>query len=88
MGILAVAVFASSAVGLDGHARDLLVGMFDDVGAILQSFEGGPNDPRGPVNNQETLRRDARDREAATEKARQLANELGRLTNQSEDRVN
>jgi hypothetical protein len=87
MGILAAAVLGTSAMGLDAHARDLLVGMFDDVGAILQSFEGGPTDPGSPVSNQETLQRDAEYLDSATQKARQLATELGSLTNPSEDRV-
>jgi hypothetical protein len=85
MGILAAAILGTSAIGLDANARDLLVGMFDDVGAILQSFEGGPNDPRSPVNNQDTLQRDSAYLDSATQKAQQLAYELGRLTNQSED---
>lgn len=85
MGLLAATILGTSAIGLDAHARDLLVGMFEDVGAILHSFEGGPDDPHSPVSNQDALQRDAEYLDSANLKARQLANELGRLTNQSED---
>ena len=84
-GILAAAVLGMSAMGLDANARDLLVGMFDDVGAILHSFEGGPDDPRSPVSNQDTLQLDSEHLASATQKARLLANELSRLTSHSED---
>jgi hypothetical protein len=79
MAILASAVVGGSSVGLNAHARELLVGIFQDVDAILNSFAGGPNDPNSPVVNQNTLNRDAEHLDSATEKAQQLATELDNL---------
>ena len=58
------------------QVNQLLSGIFDDVGAIAQSFSGGPDDPRGPVVDVATRNQDARRLEAATEKANQLADTL------------
>jgi hypothetical protein len=64
---------------LDAHASDLLMGMLQDVGAILRSFEGGPDDPASPVTNAATLQNDSDHLDSATAKAEQLASEIGSL---------
>lgn len=74
-GILASAILGAS-VGLSPHARDLLAGIFQDVGAILNTFEGGPNDPHNPVTDPQTLKQDSQRLDAATRKANELASEL------------
>jgi hypothetical protein len=87
-GILASVIVGTSAgaVGLNAHARELLAGIFDDVAAILSSFEGGPDDPKSPVTNSATLKQDAARLDSATQKANQLASELSNLTGRTEDR--
>ena len=77
---------AGATVGLNAHARDLLNGIFQDVGAILNSFAGGPNDPTNPVTNKATLTQDAARLDSATRKANQLATELNNLRSPKEDR--
>lgn len=79
-GILASAILGAS-VGLSPHARDLLTGIFQDVGAILNTFEGGPDDPHNPVADQRTLKQDSERLDAATRKANELASELSNMTN-------
>ena len=78
--VFASVVVGSSAGGLLGanaqHAEDLLAGILRDVGAILQSFEGGPDDPKSPVTNASSLAEDQAHLDAATRKADQLATEL------------
>jgi hypothetical protein len=63
------------------HARELMAGILDDVGSILSSFAGGPDDPKSPVVNPTTLNTDSARLDAATRKAEQLATELGKLRN-------
>lgn len=81
--VLASAVFGSGAVGLFGanpqYAEQLLTGILQDIGGILQSFEGGPDDPRGPVANPSSLADDQSRLAAATRKANELATELQRI---------
>jgi hypothetical protein len=77
---------AGATVGLNSHARDLLAGIFEDVGGILNSFAGGPDDPSSPVTNRATLEQDAARLDSATRKADQLATELNNLRNPTEDR--
>jgi hypothetical protein len=84
--LLASAILGTSAVGLSPHARDLLSGIFQDVDAILNSFAGGPNDPRSPVTNSITLKQDSDRLDSATQKAQQLATELGKVGNTQGDR--
>jgi hypothetical protein len=68
-----------AALGLPTQrARDLMAGILDDVGSILTSFAGGPDDPKNPVANQTTLNADSVRLDAATHKAEQLAAELGK----------
>jgi hypothetical protein len=67
----------------DAHVRELLSGIFEDVGAILTSFSGGPEDARGPVQDRSTLMRDSNRLDAATRKAEQLATELSKLQTQT-----
>jgi hypothetical protein len=74
-------------LGLNTHARDLLIGIFQDVGTILHSFEGGPDDPNSPVTNEATLRQDSDRLDSATRKAEQLATELSKLTNPGGERA-
>jgi len=78
-------VFASAALGISTgpvlgvnpqRVENLLVGIFEDVSEILRSFEGGPDDPKGPVQNSATLAQDSARLDAATRKANQLAIEL------------
>ena len=61
------------------HVEELLTGIFDDVGAILTSFSGGPDDPNGPVTNGTTLSKDAARLDAASHKAQDLVVELNRI---------
>ena len=70
------------------HVRELLSGIFDDVGAILNSFNGGPNDPASPVTNATALNNDVARLNAASGKAQDLAAELQRIKDQasSDDR--
>jgi hypothetical protein len=72
----------STALGSD-RVHGLLLGIFQDVGAILTSFAGGPDDPNGPVSNFTTLRIDSERLQSATQKADQLATELNRLQTQN-----
>jgi hypothetical protein len=81
-----VGTSAGATVGLNAHARELLAGIFDDVGAILSSFAGGPDDPKNPVTNSVTLKQDAARLDSATQKANQLASELSSLRGMAEDR--
>lgn len=61
--------------------RQLVTGIFEDVSGILGSFEGGPDDPRSPVTNQNTLATDSTRLAGATQKANQLASELSKAQN-------
>ena len=71
---------AGAVMGINSQrVETLLQGIFQDVGAILQSFEGGPDDPKNPVTNQTTLAQDAQRLDAATRKANDLADELNKL---------
>lgn len=65
------------------HVQELVLGIFEDVGAILNSFSGGPDDPKGPVTNATTLRTDAERLNAASRKAHDLAAELSRIKDDS-----
>ena len=88
MRTLLTVVFASTVLGVSAgpvlginpqRVENLLLGIFEDVGDIFRSFEGGPDDPRGPVQNSATLAQDAARLDAATRKANQLAIELQNL---------
>jgi len=71
---------AGATMGINGQrVEKLLEGIFQDVGAILQSFEGGPDDPTNPVANSATLQKDSQRLDAATRKANDLADELNKL---------
>jgi hypothetical protein len=83
---LIIGTSAGATVGLNTHARELLTGIFEDVGAILNSFAGGPDDPTNPVTNQATLKEDAARLDSATRQANQLATELNNLVSPKEDR--
>ena len=83
---LIIGTSAGATVGLNSDARELLTGIFEDVGAILNSFAGGPDDPTNPVTNQATLKQDAARLDSATRKANQLATELNNLRSPREDR--
>jgi hypothetical protein len=78
--VFASIVVGGSAGGLLGvnaqHAEQLLTGILRDVGAILQSFEGGPDDPRSPVTNASSLAEDQARLDAASRKANELASEM------------
>jgi hypothetical protein len=67
------------------RVRELVTGILEDVGAILSSFAGGPDDPKGPVNDRNTLATDSARLDSATQKANQLASELSRLKGQTRD---
>jgi hypothetical protein len=77
--LLASTILGTS-VGLSPRGRDLLLGIFQDVGAILNSFAGGPNDPQSPVTDQRTLKQDSERLDAATRKANELASELTKMS--------
>jgi hypothetical protein len=78
--VFASVVLGGSAGGLLGanaqHAEQLVMGILQDVGDILQSFEGGPNDPKSPVTNASSLAEDRARLDSASQKANELANEL------------
>jgi hypothetical protein len=71
---------AGASIGIDvERVEQLLEGIFQDVGAILNSFAGGPDDPTNPITNAGTLRQDSERLQAATRKAYSLADELNKL---------
>jgi hypothetical protein len=78
--VFASVVLGGSAGGLLGanaqHAEQSLTGILQDVGDILQSFAGGPNDPQSPVRNGSSLAEDRAHLNDATQKANELQNEL------------
>ena len=61
------------------HVQELLIGIFEDVAGIADSFAGGPNDPRSPVVDKRALGSDKARLDSATSRANQLADELTRL---------
>ena len=65
------------------HVRELLSGIFDDVGAILNSFNEGPGDPASPVTNATALNNDVARLNSASGKAQDLAVELQRIKDQA-----
>ncbi len=81
--VFASVLVGGSAGGVLGvnaqHAEQLLTGILQDVGAILQSFEGGPDDPKSPVTNKSSLAEDQARLSAASAKANELAIELQRI---------
>jgi hypothetical protein len=81
--VVASVVVGGSAGGVLGanaqHAEQLLRGILQDVGAILQSFEGGPDDPKSPVTNASSLAQDRARLDAATQKASELATEIQKI---------
>jgi hypothetical protein len=81
--IFASVVVGGSAGGVLGvnaqHAEQLLAGILQDVGAILQSFEGGPDDPKSPVTNTSSLAEDQARLDAASQKASELATEMQKM---------
>ena len=71
---------AGASMGVNGQRVEQLVeGILQDVGSILNSFAGGPDDPTNPVSNAATLKQDSQRLEAATQKANSLADELKKL---------
>ncbi|MBV9326281.1 MAG: hypothetical protein JO352_21160 [Chloroflexi bacterium] len=89
MRTLLTLVFASVVLGVTTltpntqHARDLVVGIAQDVSAILSSFAGGLNDPNGPVSNKTALARDSAYLDSATRKANELADELSNIQHEA-----
>ncbi len=84
IGLIAAAVLLGSSGGAVARlntqrVQDLLGGIFQDVATIVESFSGGPNDPRGPVSDSGTLARDKASLDAATQKANDLAAELSKV---------
>jgi hypothetical protein len=80
--LIAIASVVFGGTSLGGSAQrieDLLTGIFQDVGAIANSFEGGPDDPHGPVTNAAARTQDQARLDAATDKAQRLAGELQQL---------
>ncbi|HEY1292655.1 MAG TPA: hypothetical protein VGJ60_06130 [Chloroflexota bacterium] len=69
------------------RAEELVVGILQDVVAILSSFAGGPDDPQGPVTNSATLARDSARLDAATQKANELASEMRSLQDRTSQRA-
>lgn len=65
------------------HVRELLSGIFEDVAAIANSFDGGPDDPKSPVTNAATLNDDAERLNSASRKAQDLADELNRIKDEA-----
>jgi hypothetical protein len=61
------------------RARELMASIAEDIGAILTSLLDGMDNPNSPVNNPNTLKKDANLLERATSSARQLATELERI---------
>lgn len=75
--LAALGLSAGSVAGVNAqHAQELLTSILQDVGAILNSFAGGPDDPGNPVSNPATLARDQSLLDAATRHAEELATEL------------
>lgn len=85
-GVLAGSAAGPSLVADRQHVQDLLTGILQDVGAILNSFTGGPDDPKSPVTNRSTLQQDVAYLDAASQQAQELANELNRPENGSNGR--
>jgi hypothetical protein len=88
-------VFASVVLGASAgpvlgvnlqRAEDPLVGILQDVGAILSSFSGGPDDPKSPVTSSATLAQDSARLDAATRKANELATELHNIQEATAER--
>jgi hypothetical protein len=70
----------SAATGPAGaRARDLLLGIADDVRSIFEAFSDGIDAPKSPVNDPIALKRAKSDLDSATTKAEELANELADL---------
>jgi hypothetical protein len=61
------------------QARELALGIVDDISAVANSFAGGPDDPHSPIVDRVALNQDAARLQAATDKANRLASELPRL---------
>jgi hypothetical protein len=84
--VTVVGTSAGASMGVDGRRVEaLLSSIFRDVGSILSSFAGGPDDPKNPVTNSVTLQRDAQRLDAATQKANALADELQKLQRDASD---
>jgi hypothetical protein len=67
----------SAATGPAGaRARDLLVGIAEDVRSIFEAFSDGIDAPKSPVNDPIALKRAKSDLDSATNKAEELADEL------------
>ena len=81
--VFASVVVGGSAGGVLGvnaqHAEQLLTGILQDVGDILQSFEGGPDDPKSPVTNASSLAEDQARLDSASRKASELATEMQKI---------
>lgn len=82
-GVPRPAASAPAAAGPDvprlQRVQQLLAGIADDIMSILESFSGGPDSPHSPVSDPSALHDDANRLGAATDKARDLADELDRL---------
>jgi len=63
------------------RVRDLLAAIFEDVASIADSFSGGLDNPRNPVSDPNTLKRDSERLDAATRKANQLSQVLDSIRN-------
>ena len=67
----------SAATGPAGaRARDLLVGIAEDVRSIFAAFSDGVDAPKSPVNDPISLKHAKSDLDSATSKAEALANEF------------
>jgi hypothetical protein len=67
------------------RVRELLTAMFDDIASIADSFSGGLDNPRNPVSDPVTLKRDSDRLDAATRKAHELAQVLETIRNGAHD---
>jgi hypothetical protein len=63
------------------RVRELLAAIFEDIASIADSFSGGLDNPRNPVSDPSTLKRDSERLDAATRKANQLAQVLDTIRN-------
>jgi hypothetical protein len=63
------------------RVRELLAAIFEDIASIADSFSGGLDNPRNPVSDPNTLKRDSARLDAATRKANELAQVLDTIRN-------
>jgi hypothetical protein len=79
--VLGASLGGSAASGPGQHVRDMVGSILQDVEAILSSFAHGPDDPKNPLVDPQTLKADESHLQSATQKARTLASELEDLAN-------